>query len=342
MKDTTKKIKLYSLIAVLILAIIGIIACFYVPNMPKKTTVSAQNNEELVPDKIRIQPNNCPSDKKEINLVLITDSRYVPTTMTSMLSAIQNKCPSSIYNYYIVTENATESDRKSLMSLKQLAPDTVNINIIERPEPDLPYENMQRFLQYKVGMHKIYLPEILQNLDKVIYMDGDTIVLKDLRELYDIDVSDVYAAVAKDGIYYRFSKEMAEMGLDKRGFYFNSGVMLYNLDKQRRDNIVEKLVEYIKTHEDFYGDQDVLNMVFGNKLKLMSYRYNCISTFFEADDLNFLSTYYGEPLPKETFYIYENATVIHYAGDKPWDQNYKPWFLKELWYRYYGEMKGIK
>lgn len=341
MTDDTKKIKLYGLIIVLALAIIGIIISFYIPGMAKKTTASVATDEELIPEKIRIQPNNCPKEMAEINLVLITDSRYTPTTMTSMLSGIKNKCPSSIYNYYIVTENATELDKQSLMSLKQLAPDTLNINIIERPEPDLPYENMQRFLQYKVGMHKIYLPEILKDLNKVIYMDGDTIVLKDLRELYNIDVSNVYASVAKDGIYYRFPKEMAEMGLDKRGFYFNSGVMLYNLDMQRRDNIVEKLVEYIKTHEDFYGDQDVLNMVFGDKLKLMSYRYNCISTFFEADDLNFLSTYYGEPLPKETFYIYENATVIHYAGDKPWDQTYKPWFLKELWYRYYNKMRKL-
>lgn len=341
MKDSIKKIKLYGLIIILISAIIGIILSFYIPDMSKKTTAAVAADEELIPEKIRIQPNTCPKEEQEINLVLITDSRYTPTTMTSMLSAIKNKCPSSIYNYYIVTENATELDKQSLMSLKKLAPDTVNINIIERPEPDLPYENMQRFLQYKVGMHKIYLPEILKDLDKVIYMDGDTIVLKDLRELYNIDVSNVYASVAKDGIYYRFPKEMAEMGLDKRGFYFNSGVMLYNLDMQRRDNIVEKLVEYIKTHEDFYGDQDVLNVVFEDKLKLMSYRYNCISTFFEADDLDFLSTYYGEPLPKETFYIYENATVIHYAGDKPWDQTYKPWFLKELWYRYYNEMRKL-
>lgn len=341
MNDYIKKIKLYCLIVILILTILGIIISFYIPGMEKKTTAFATAEKEFIPEKIRIQPNNCSEQKQEINLVLITDSRYTPTTMTSMLSAIKNKCPSSIYNYYIVTENATELDKQSLLSLKQLAPDTVNINIIERPEPDLPYENMQRFLQYKVGMHKIYLPEILKDLDKVIYMDGDTIVLKDLRELYNIDVSNVYASVAKDGIYYRFPKEMAEMGLDKRGFYFNSGVMLYNLDMQRRDNIVEKLVEYIKTHEDFYGDQDVLNVVFEDKLKLMSYRYNCISTFFEADDLNFLSTYYGEPLPKETFYIYENATVLHYAGDKPWDQNYKPWFLKELWYRYYNEMRKL-
>ena len=68
----------------------------------------------------------------------------------------------------------------------------------------------------------------------------------------------------------------------------------------------------------------------------MSYRYNCISTFFEEDDLVFLSRYFGEKLPRDTFYIYENATVIHYAGDKPWQDNYKPEFLKELWFRYFN------
>ena len=70
---------------------------------------------------------------------------------------------------------------------------------------------------------------------------------------------------------------MNEMGLDKRGFYFNSGVMLHNLQEQRQDNIVEKLVHYVKTNNDFYGDQDVLNVVLGDKLKLMSYKNNCIT-----------------------------------------------------------------
>jgi lipopolysaccharide biosynthesis glycosyltransferase len=258
-----------------------------------------------------------------------------------MYSAIKNKCPNSIYNFYIITENTTPADNDFMMRLKNLAPESVNINLIPRQEPDLPFENMQRFLQYKVGMHKIYLSEILHNVDKVIYMDGDTIVLKDLQELFDIDVNDVYAAVAKDGIYYRFPKEMKELGLDKRGFYFNSGVMLHNLANQRKDNIVNKLVEYVKANEDFYGDQDVLNVVLGDKLKLMSYRYNCISTFFEADDLNFLSDYFGEALPKDTFYIYENSTIIHYAGDKPWQDNYSPIYLKELWFKYYNEVMAL-
>ncbi len=305
-----------------------------------ENTITARTPEKQRPAKIRIQPNQCSPEPGEVNITLITDSRYATPTAVSMLSAIKNKCANSTYNFYIIAENITPQDEAFLLSLKKIAPATVNIKIIPQQEPDLPYENMQRFLQYKVGMHKIYLSEILKNLDKVIYMDGDTLVLKDLRPLYETDISEVYAAVAKDGIYYRFPKEMAEIGMDKRGFYFNSGVMLQNLQLQRRDSLSAKLVEYVKTHEDFYGDQDVLNIVMGDKLKLMSYRYNCISTFFEADDLDFLSEYFGEELPDDTFYIYENATIIHYAGDKPWQEKYQPDFLKELWFRYYNELLG--
>ncbi len=328
------KAKFYIVCSALIMLIIGALILLLAPQ--KEDMYQQQKSVER---KIQIKPNNCADVSEPVNIALITDSRYIPPTATSISSALKNKCPESIYNFYIITEDITLQDETMLMRLKTLAPNSVNIKIIPQKEPDLPYENMQRFLQYKVGMHKIYLPEILSELDKVIYMDGDTIVLKDLHELFDIDVADVYVAVAKDGIFYRFPKEMQEMGLDKRGYYFNSGVMLYNLALQRQDNITEKLVEYIKTHEDFFGDQDVLNMVFGDKLKLMSYRYNCISTFFEADDLHFLSTYFGEPLPSDTFDIYENATIIHYAGDKPWQQDYKPLYLKELWFRYYNEIK---
>lgn len=325
--------KIFYIISCLLISAIAV--CLYV--LMRRPVVKAPEN--IYSEKIQIQQNKCPAEAGDVNIVLITDSRYTPPTMVAMASAIMNKCSNSTYNFYIIAENITPQDNNSLLKLKNLAPQTVNITIIPRQPPELPFEHMERFLQYKVGMHKIYLPEILQNLDKVIYMDGDTLTLKDLRPLYDINIKEEYAAVAKDGIYYRFPKEMAEMALDKRGFYFNSGVMLQNLKLQREENVPQKLVEYIKTHNDFFGDQDVLNVVWGNKLKLMSYRYNCISTFFEADDLTFLSEFFQEKLPEKTFDIYENASIIHYAGDKPWQENYSPLFLKELWFRYYNIVK---
>ena len=151
----------------------AIAAClFFILKMP--------DNEENPPSEkyIRIQANNCrAAANNPVNIALITDSRYAPPTMVAMSSAIRNKCPQSRYNFYIIAENITPADEQAVLKLKNLAPDTVNITIIPQQEPDLPYENMQRFLQYKVGMHKIYLPEILSTLDKVIYMDGDTLVL---------------------------------------------------------------------------------------------------------------------------------------------------------------------
>ncbi len=323
--------KLFYVLTSVLLSMILVVLFF----LKQKQDVGGNDEAGLV---IR---DNCPKEKAVVDITYITDSQYVPVTMVSMYSAIENKCSTSIYNFHIVSENITEQDKERLFKLKKLSPETININIIPRYEPDLPFENMERFLQYKVGMHKIYLSEILQDLDKVIYMDGDTIVQKDLRDLYNFDVKNVYAMVAKDGIYYRFPKEMQEMGLDKRGFYFNSGVMLHNLKKQRADNIVDKLVDYIKTHKDFYGDQDVLNVVMGEQLKLMSYRYNCISTFFEADGLEFLGKYYEEEMPNNTIDVYKKSSIIHYAGNKPWQENYSPLYLKEKWYEYLKKTEAL-
>ena len=323
--------KIFYILAILLLLMITTVSFFIL----KKQHISYDIKSSVSTKDI------CSSQKAIVDITYIIDSQYVPPTMVSMYSAIVNKCPTSTYNFHIIAENITDLDAERIFKLKELSPDTINIKIIPRYEPDLPFENMQRFLQYKVGMHKIYLSEILSDLDRVIYMDGDTIVQKDLRDLYNFDVKDVYATVAKDGIYYRFPKEMQEMGFDKRGFYFNSGVMLHNLKKQRDDEIVDKLVTYIKTHKDFYGDQDVLNVVMGDKLNLMSYRYNCISTFFEADNLDFLSEYFAEELPKNTINIYKKSSIIHYAGDKPWQEDYRPLYLKELWYDYLKKTEAM-
>jgi lipopolysaccharide biosynthesis glycosyltransferase len=330
-KTKSKELKMQKRVFYIVVSVLLIlIGCVSLSLLKlEKTSIHQQHNNIET---------KCSSTVGNVDITLITDSQYRIPTMVSMFSAIKNKCPTTKYHFYIITENTTDADNTAITSLKHLAPDTVEITLISEDEPSLPYEHMERFLRYKVGMHKIYLPDSLHDLDKVIYMDGDTIVLKDLRQLFEQNVESVYTLAAKDGIYYRFPKEMAEIGLDKRGFYFNSGVMLYNLAEQRKDKVVDKLTEYINTHTDFFGDQDVLNVVFGDKVRLMSYRYNCISTFFEADDLNFLSAYFEETLPENTTDIYKNATVIHYAGDKPWEERYSPPYLKQLWFTYYNEV----
>ena len=57
--------------------------------------------------------------------------------------------------------------------------------------------------------------------------------------------------------------------------------MLLNLAQIRKDDIMQRAVIYFNTHNEVFGDQDVLNVVFGSKVVPLSYRYNCNSTFLK-------------------------------------------------------------
>ena len=97
---------------------------------------------------------------------------------------------------------------------------------------------------------------------------------------------------------YQFPGDVACMDLGGREFYFNSGVMLLNLAQIRKDDIMRRAVIYFNTHNEVFGDQDVLNVVFGSKVVPLSYRYNCNSTFFEEKDAAFLSKFFNETVPQ--------------------------------------------
>ena len=71
------------------------------------------------PEKIRIQKNKCPAAPGKVNIVLVTDSRYVTPTAVSMYSAIKNKCPQSTYNFYVVAEEITRRDVNMLLILQK-------------------------------------------------------------------------------------------------------------------------------------------------------------------------------------------------------------------------------
>ena len=82
------------------------------------------------------------------------------------------------------------------------------------------------------------LTPIFIDLDKIIYLDGDTFVFKDLNEMYQLKFNDNYILgfldVASDGVDY--------LGI-KSEKYINSGVVLLNLEKIRNDKKVYELIK---------------------------------------------------------------------------------------------------
>ncbi|MBE6463068.1 MAG: glycosyltransferase family 8 protein [Alphaproteobacteria bacterium] len=272
--------------------------------------------------------------KKAINIAYMVDNNYVPYMITSMHSAIKNKNKESVYNFYIIAENFSSENIEKIKKIKE---NNVNIEIIPARQKTLDYSHLGRFASFKIAMQKIFIPDYLEDVDKVLYLDADTLIQKDLNKIYSTNMGDAYIGATKDGLMYQFPEHITEIGLDWRKFYFNSGVMLLNLKDMRKDAIIEKSITYFNTHYEVFGDQDILNVVVNDKVIPISYRYNCNSTFFEEKDAEFLSNFYNEKVYQTSRENYDNAVILHFAGHKPWTEWYTHSYLKPLWYEYYKE-----
>ena len=122
------------------------------------------------------------------------------------------------------------------------------------------------------------LPEILPNLNKIIYLDADIFVNTDIKELWDIDTSDVCVAGVKDYwvANYAWSPYPVQKELVSRDSYINAGVLVLNLNKIRSYcNMKEKTLEYlIENPESNLFDQDALNVVYKNSIKTIDSKWN--------------------------------------------------------------------
>ena len=132
-----------------------------------------------------------------INICLITDNNFALPTAVTIESIAQNISKDNQYAIYIIcNKNVTEENK---IKLKSRTNENISISLIV-VEDDSQYEifHKQGFPVSVSATFKFLIPQLLPSLDKVLYMDGDIIVQSDLKQLYNTDVSDVYAGVIKD------------------------------------------------------------------------------------------------------------------------------------------------
>lgn len=108
------------------------------------------------------------------------------------------------------------------------------------------------------------LASMLDLPSKIIYLDVDTIINNDIGELYNIDISNYEVGAVRDIMFVNFV-----------GFfnYFNSGVMLLNLDKIRQTKSFEKAIELCIHKRMAFADQDALNKSIKHRL-MIPYKFN--------------------------------------------------------------------
>ena len=172
------------------------------------------------------------------------------------------------------------------------------------------------------------MPQIFPNLDKVLYLDADTLIMRDISPLFEINIEENYLGVTHDCEIVRMSNlddtEYSDYFTKTLGVkienYFQAGVMLVNLTQMRQDSITEKLLSaLIKIGTPKFVDQDILNMVCQNKVKFIpqNWDYTWHLSFWDNKYLEHI----GDPLNKEYEKARLNPYIIHFTGNhtKPTD-----------------------
>lgn len=130
--------------------------------------------------------------------------------------------------------------------------------------------------------YRLLLGEILKDLDRVIYLDSDTIINLDIGEFWKEEVgASGLAAVPDFVIQENHISKMVQKGLYPEEKYFNAGVLLIDLQKFRKvENLLERGTAFLKEHDMVdYNDQDILNYFFGKECRLLPDKYNTIITY---------------------------------------------------------------
>ena len=175
---------------------------------------------------------------------------------------------------------------------------------------------------------RILLPSMLPNLDKVIYLDCDLVVCKDLKSLWETDVNDVAVTMAPD-LLYQDKATLSRLGINNN--YLNSGVIVMNLDYWRKHDVQNRLLSYIidKGKELIYNDQDALNVILDDELRQLPVKYNVTPHYFLKNPDN-----YPKEMHEEIRDARINPIIFHFLGKiKPWSLGcYLPG--KELFMKY--------
>lgn len=260
-----------------------------------------------------------------MDIALICDRNYLIPTKTTINSIIKNKLPEERITVHIIGNGLQETDFESLKKMEK----TFFSIKVYLPSMEVESFRGEHTHVSKAALYKFYLPIILKDLDKVLYLDSDIIVMGSLSPLYNMNLKDKYAAVVKDMIADTQMDLKNILGID---VYFNSGVMLLNLNLLRRHNISDALWrERLNDRSMDFMDQNVLNKVLDRKVTTAPLKYNYMQTLQDIP-LKYVAAYYD--LDEGTLEKVRKKPIVLHLTDKK-----KPWNSvdarrADVWFQY--------
>lgn len=251
-----------------------------------------------------------------MNLLVTLDSGYIHPLCTMLRSLVENN-PRECINLYVAHSSLTVQDFNQIKfalgnSDTEVYPIKVDDALFDRAPTK---SRITKETYYRI-LAPLYLPK---SVDKILYIDPDTVILNSLRSFYSADFGNDLIIAAKhfDGFVDNWNK--FRLTLLKSKHYINAGVMLMNIDKMREFITAQKVFDCVERNylRLFLADQDVINILFDGRISTYcEYAINLDERCFSRM-LKYMTA--GEALS----FVEKNTIIVHYNGkEKPWNKKY--------------------
>lgn len=261
-----------------------------------------------------------------MNIAFATDENYVGPLAVSLNSLLRHT--GGTIRVYIIDDGITEQSWEKLSEIIS-GPDRTLIRLTVPKE---------RFHGIKISgcisswitestLSRIVLPELVSDLDRIVYLDCDLLIRKDLRSLYDSNLGTHIVGAVEDPGFDGFHR----LGTQRADRYFNAGVLLIDISAWNRITMTNTVLRHLREYPESatWFDQCHLNACLTRQWHMLHPRWNVQMQMLKGAAMR---------IPQNSREIIEarlNPAIVHFTSDqKPWLRGavhpYTNAFKKEL------------
>lgn len=271
------------------------------------------------------------NEQEALNLVCTIDDAYAPHCAAMLTSLMAHNAGERIRLFIVHSGLARNTLERMYAHASRLG-----------LQPSFVFLDPAQCASFPVSHHvtvsayfRLFLPELLPaRTRRLVFLDADAIVLGPLAELWHTDLGGAPLAAVRD---LKGVAEASRLGLSGRQGYFNSGLMVIDLEQWRARDLTRKSVEYVLRHPEriLWWDQDVLNTFFDGEWLPLHPRWNAMTDLWSGESIQQLG---GDAEPLGWMQEAKaSPRIVHFNGSgncKPWHcrctHPYKNEYLRSL------------
>ena len=276
-----------------------------------------------------------------MNVVIVANDSYVQHAAV-MLTSLFEANKKSHFHVFLLTDGVSDENKSRLERLCTVYNNIIEIHLPEQEllqESNINIEKLNSGKWSKMIYYKLFMPRILPHeIDRCLFLDVDMVVVDNVDSLYNIRMGeDIIIAAVEDVVSCIPRKKI--LGLDSSDPYINSGVMVCDIDRWRKEEKIRPIFNFVLNWSDkIINEQDVIALYMRNHIQLLPIRWNMVGCNYLRKRYVFPRYYSELREARKHPAIHHFCTLIPpWYADSP--HPYRGLYKKYL--KKYGKMIGV-